>query len=100
MQTVAVDIVGPFPTSPAGNNYILVAMDYFICVNVVTNSIQKCFEEIISYTCFCTHQNIERECAWLKYVTVFLFAIQKSCKNYMICICSLSCTIPVTITAV
>ena len=29
MQTVAVDIVGPFPTSPAGNNYILVAMDYF-----------------------------------------------------------------------
>ena len=29
MQTVAVNIVGPFPTSPAGTNYILVAMDYF-----------------------------------------------------------------------
>ena len=44
VQTVAVDIVGLFPTSPAGNNYILVAMDYFICVNVLTNSIQNCFE--------------------------------------------------------
>ena len=29
MQVVAVDIVGPFPTTPAGNKYILVAMDYF-----------------------------------------------------------------------
>ena len=29
MQVVAVDIVGPFPTTPASNKYILVAMDYF-----------------------------------------------------------------------
>ena len=29
MQTVAVDILGPLPDSPAGNRYILVAMDYF-----------------------------------------------------------------------
>jgi len=29
MQTVAVDILGPFPDSPSGNRYILAAMDYF-----------------------------------------------------------------------
>ena len=29
MQTVAVDILGPFPGSLSGNRYILVAMDYF-----------------------------------------------------------------------
>ena len=29
MQIAAVDIVGPFPDSPNGNRYILVAMDYF-----------------------------------------------------------------------
>ena len=29
MQTVAVDILGPLLDSPAGNHYILVAMDYF-----------------------------------------------------------------------
>ena len=29
MQTVAIDIMGPFPESPSGNRYILVAMDYF-----------------------------------------------------------------------
>ena len=29
-------------------------------MNVLTNSIQKSIEEMISYTCFCTHQNIEK----------------------------------------
>ena len=29
MQTIAVDILGPFPDSPSGNRYILAAMDYF-----------------------------------------------------------------------
>ena len=29
MQIVAVDILGPLPNSPAGNRYVLVAMDYF-----------------------------------------------------------------------
>ena len=29
MQLVAVDLLGPFPTSKNGNNYLLVAMDYF-----------------------------------------------------------------------
>ena len=29
MQLVAVDLLGPFPPSPAGNRYLLVAMDYF-----------------------------------------------------------------------
>ena len=29
MQIVATDILGPVPTTPAGNNYVLVAMDYF-----------------------------------------------------------------------
>ncbi len=29
MQLVATDIVGPFPESPAGNTYVLVASDYF-----------------------------------------------------------------------
>ena len=29
MQLVAVDLVGPFPTSQDGNCYLLVAMDYF-----------------------------------------------------------------------
>ena len=29
MQIVAMDILGPFPESPAGNNYILVVADYF-----------------------------------------------------------------------
>lgn len=29
LQLVAVDIVGPFPESPTGNSYILVACDYF-----------------------------------------------------------------------
>ena len=29
MQLVAVDLLGPFPQSPAGNSYILVAADYF-----------------------------------------------------------------------
>ena len=31
MQTVAVDILGPFPDSPSENHYILAAMDYFTC---------------------------------------------------------------------
>ena len=31
MQTVAVDILGPFTDSPSENRYILAAMDYFIC---------------------------------------------------------------------
>jgi transposase InsO family protein len=29
MQIVAVDILGPLPNCPAGNRYVLVAMDYF-----------------------------------------------------------------------
>ena len=29
MQMVAIDLLGPFPTSPAGNKYLLVAVDYF-----------------------------------------------------------------------
>ena len=29
MQLVPVDLLGPFPTSKNGNNYLLVAMDYF-----------------------------------------------------------------------
>ena len=29
LQLVAMDIVGPFPESPAGNSYILVVADYF-----------------------------------------------------------------------
>ena len=29
MQMVAVDLLGPFPSSPTGNKYLLVAMDYF-----------------------------------------------------------------------
>ena len=29
MQIVAVDLLGPFPESQAGNTYILVASDYF-----------------------------------------------------------------------
>ena len=29
MQVVAIDILGPLPESDAGNNYILVAGDYF-----------------------------------------------------------------------
>ena len=29
MQVVAVDILGPFPESTAGNTYVLVAGDYF-----------------------------------------------------------------------
>ena len=29
MQLVAIDLLGPFPTSPSGNSYLLVAMDYF-----------------------------------------------------------------------
>uniref|UniRef100_A0A1X7SDE2 Integrase catalytic domain-containing protein n=1 Tax=Amphimedon queenslandica TaxID=400682 RepID=A0A1X7SDE2_AMPQE len=29
MQLVAVDLLGPFPTSATGNKYLLVAMDYF-----------------------------------------------------------------------
>ena len=29
MERVAVDVMGPFPRTDAGNRYVLVAMDYF-----------------------------------------------------------------------
>lgn len=29
MDQIGMDILGPFPTTEAGNRYVLVAMDYF-----------------------------------------------------------------------